>query len=399
MASASNKGAVLRFGIAGLGVAAAQLSPPIAAHPNLELTAAADPRAQARDKFTREFGGEAYESVEDLCKSPNVDAIYVSTPNQYHSEHVIMAAESKKHVIVEKPMAFTVEECEAMNAACERNGVKLMCGHTHSFDPPVRKMREIVRDGELGRLCMINNWHYQDFMYRSRMPQELDPAKGGNIVYNQGPHIVDIIRLLGGGMIRSVRGMTGVWDPSRRAEGAWVCYLEFEDGTPATVVFTGYAHFDSAEFTSWMGEGKRTPDQNLKARALIRGLKSPEDEWKLKEGKRYGGGREDPRIRDGDYPHSHFGITIVSCEHGDIRQSLNGLIIYGDERTWEVPVPKAARSRNAELDEFYRAVTEDRPVFHDGRWGEATLEVVLAIMQSARERREIFMSHQVPSPE
>ncbi len=62
-------------------------------------------------------------------------------------------------------------------------------------------------------------------------------------------------------------------------------------------------------------------------------------------------------------------------------------------------MPKTARSREAELDELYRAVTEDRPVFHDGRWGEATLEVVLAIMQSARERKEIFMSHQVKSPE
>ena len=399
MAGMLGKEPTLRFGIAGLGVAAAQLSPQILAHPHLQLTGAADPRVQACEKFVKEFGGEAYDKVEDLCKSPNVDAIYVCTPNQYHAEHVIMAAESKKHVIVEKPMAFTIEECEAMNAACELNGVKLMCGHTHSFDPPVRKMRAMVKSGELGRLCMINNWHYQDFMYRPRMPQELDATKGGNIIYNQGPHIVDIIRLLGGGMIRSVRAMTGVWDASRRAEGAWVSYIEFEDGTPATIVFTGYAHFDTAEFTSWMGEAKRTPDQNIEARAVIRNLKSPEDEWAIKEGKRFGGGREDPRIRADNYPHSHFGITIVSCEHGDIRQSLDGLIVYGDEKTWEVPVSKTARSRKAELDELYRAVTEDRPVFHDGRWGEATLEVVLGIMQSARERKEIFMSHQVPSPE
>ena len=61
--------------------------------------------------------------------------------------------------------------------------------------------------------------------------------------------------------------------------------------------------------------------------------------------------------------------------------------------------PKADRGRIAELEEMYQAVVHDRPLFHDGRWGEATLEVVLAIMQSARERREIVMRHQVPSSE
>ena len=137
----------------------------------------------------------------------------------------------------------------------------------------------------------------------------------------------------------------------------------------------------------------------MRARALIRNLELPEDEWKLKEAKRYGGGREDARARSADYPHSHFGITIVSCEHGDIRQTLDGLVINGNEKNWEIPVPKTSRGRRADLDELYHSVTEDRPVFHDGGWGEATLEVVLGIMQSAKERREIFMSHQVPSPQ
>ncbi len=92
-------------------------------------------------------------------------------------------------------------------------------------------------------------------------------------------------------------------------------------------------------------------------------------------------------------------MTIVSCERGDIRQSPHGLLVYGDAARWEVPVPKADRGRAAELEEMYQAVRHDRPVFHDGRWGEATLEVVLAIMQSARERREIPMAYQVPSLE
>ena len=169
---------VLRFGVAGLGVAAAQIVPAIAKHPHLRIAAAAEPRQEARDKFVQQYAGEVFNTVEEMCASPNVDAVYVCTPNQFHAEHVIAAAEQGKHVIVEKPMALSIESCEAMNAAVERNGVKLLCGHTHSFDAPICKMHEIVRSRELDALCMINTWHYQDWLYRSRGPTELDPSLG-----------------------------------------------------------------------------------------------------------------------------------------------------------------------------------------------------------------------------
>src|SRR5215218_7758308 len=137
----------LRFGVAGLGVASTQILPFLLNNPQARIVAASDVRQAALDQFERDFGGETHLSVEDLCESPNVDAIYVCTPNHLHAEHVILAAEHKKHVIVEKPMALTIAECEAMNAAAERHGTHVLCGHTHSFDPPIRKMREIVASG------------------------------------------------------------------------------------------------------------------------------------------------------------------------------------------------------------------------------------------------------------
>src|SRR5437762_2566019 len=197
--------APLRVGIAGLGAGGSGLVRALAGHPHGRLTAVADLRTVALERMRSELGAQTYDSVEALCASPNVDVVYVCTPNHLHAEHVITAAEHGKHVIVEKPMALTIDECEAMNAAAERNGVKLLCGHTHSFDPPVRAMRALVTSGELGPLRMINTWHFNEFMYRPRMPHELDAARGGNIVFNQGPHQVDIVRLIGGGLVRSVR--------------------------------------------------------------------------------------------------------------------------------------------------------------------------------------------------
>ena len=391
----------MRMGMAGLGVASTQILPAVARLPYLQLTAAADVRADALAKFRKEYDAVAFTSVEEMCRNSDVDFIYIATPNQLHAEHAITAATHKKHVIVEKPMAMSLEECEAMNAAAEKNGVKLLCGHTHSFDPPIRKIREIVKSGELGKLCMINTWNYNEFMYRPRMKHELATSHG--VVLNQGPHHVDIVRLIGGGMARSVRAMTGIWDRARGHEGSYTCYLEFEDGTPATLIYSGYGFFDTAELFSWVGEGGqyREPATNLKVRARLREVRSSEEEEQLKEGMRFGGQREGEysHVWSGERKQPFFGFTLVSCERGDIRQTPDGLFIYGEDEKREIALPAGRRGREAEIEELYNAVVHSRPVFHDGRWGEATLEVCLAILASAKERKEIVLSHQVPSPE
>lgn len=401
---------VLRLGFAGLGEAAIRVLPEIVQLPCIKVTAAADPRKHALERFRDEFGGGTYESVEELCQSPDVDAVYIATPHELHARHTIIAAENRKHVIVEKPMALSIEECQAMNDAAERYAIKLLCGHTHSFDPPIRKMKEIIQSGELGRVTMIHAWNYNDFMVRPYTNRDLEASHG--VVLNQGPHHVDIIRLLCGGMVRSVRATTGRWD-STRPEGAYACYLEFEDGVPATLVYSGYGFFDTAELFGWVGEGGylRHAETNVHARRNFKKISGPDREERLEEFKeqlRYGarGIKDGPPVSHG-WPglfdesqkihQPFFGSMLVSCERGDMRQSPDGVFIYGDEGKREVPIGPAMVGRQAEVTELYEAVVKGRPVYHDGRWGEATLEVCLAILRSAAERREVYMSHQVPA--
>jgi phthalate 4,5-cis-dihydrodiol dehydrogenase len=392
---------VLRLGIAGLGVASTQILPPLAQLPFIKITAAADTRSDALGKFRQTYDGEGHSTVEDLCRSPNVDAVYIATPNALHAEHAITAAQHGKHIIVEKPMAMNLAECDAMNEAAEKHGVKLLCGHTHSFDPPIRSIRAIVESGELGKLRMINTWNYNEFMYRPRMRHELAMSRG--VVLNQGPHQVDIVRLIGGGLVRSVRAMTGVWDKYRQWEGSYTCYLEFEDGTPATLVYSGYGFFDTAELFEWVGEGGqyRDPNTNLNVRKRLREVRTPQEEEQLKEGMRFGGAREGEysHVWNGERKQPFFGMTIVSCEKGDIRQTPDGLRIYGALEQRQITLPAGSRGREAEVEELYNAVVHDRPAFHDGHWGAATLEVCLAMIESAEKRHEVFLSHQVPSPE
>lgn len=393
----------LRFGFAGLGEAATLVLPEITQLPCIRVTAAADVRPVALERFEAEYKGRTFRRVEELFASPDIDAVYIATPHELHAQHTLLALENRKHVIIEKPMALTVAEAQEMNQAAERHGVRLLCGHTKSFDPPIRKMRVLVREGRVGRLRMINTWNYNDFMVRPYPDRELETSRG--VVLNQGPHQVDVVRLLGGGLVRSVRAMAAAWDDTR-PEGAYSCYLEFEDGTPATIIFSGYGYFDTAELTWWLGEASY-PGRNQDSRRAFNRIRGPERERRLeelKEGVRYGEQAKDLTAQGwglSDFSHARghqrfYGLTVVSGEQGEMRQSRDGILLYGDEAVEDIPVGEGLFGRQAEVTELYNAVVHGTHMFHDGRWGQATLEVCLGILQSAAERKEIMMSHQVP---
>lgn len=392
----------MKVAVAGLGSGARQV---VAAMENadfLELVAAADVRQEALDAFQARFEGRTYDSVEKLCQDPEVEVVWVSTPNQFHCEHTITAAEHGKHVVVEKPMALNLDQASQMVEAAEKNNVKLLCGHTASLMAAYQAMRNMVRSGELGQLRAVNVWSYTDWIYRPRMPQELDLSLGGGVPYRQGPHQVDTVRLLGGGLVRSVRAMTGQWIPQRPAPGYYSAFIEFEDGTPATIVHNGYGYFSTYEFVPWAQTGRPLTDPVLVERRNA--MRSGEyDDASEKNSVRFGTEQRDTGNGASSTGGAHtgfqgdLGIVIVSCQDGDIRQSPHGLWVYDNNGQREVEVEGLHDERMAELYEMYEAIMQDRPVRHDGRWGMATLEVVLAIMQSGRERREIMMSHQSPA--
>ena len=111
---------IIRLGIAGLGGAARQMIPAALKHPGVEIVAAADVDADALAAFVRDQGVRAYTSVEEMCASHDIDAVYIATPNQYHVDHAMAAFAHGKHVLLEKPMAMTVEESDAIIAEAEQ---------------------------------------------------------------------------------------------------------------------------------------------------------------------------------------------------------------------------------------------------------------------------------------
>ena len=404
--SSSNRQPTLRFGIIGVGNAGGGVLNMMRDEPNVEVVAAADLRPQALEAFQRDFGGKTYDSVEGICQDPDVDVVWIATPNHFHCPHTVLAAEHGKHVVVEKPMALSLDEASLMVDTAEKHGVKLLSGHTRAFDPPVQTMWRIIRSGEVGAIRAMNVMSFTDWMLRPRMPEEVDVQTGGGVAFRQAPHQIDSLRFLGGGLIRSVRGTTGIWMEGRSgAPGYYSAYLEFEDGTPATIVYNAYGYFMASELLPWEMEAGAQAENRARVRNGINtgtwDQAQAKDEMRIAsmQGQRNaleGGGAPSgpPRQRF----QSDLGLLLVTCERGLLRQSPNGIYVYNDDGLREEPIEVKEGGGDPTIEEAYNGIVRGNPIFHDGRWGMATLEVQLGLMQSARERREVMLEHQVPVP-
>jgi phthalate 4,5-cis-dihydrodiol dehydrogenase len=388
----------LKLGVIGLGRAFTLMLPTFTADPRIALTAASDPRADARERFAEEFNAKSFEDAEALCADPDVAAVYIASPHQFHVAHVKLAAEYRKHVMVEKPMALSIDECREMIAATKKAGVKLLVGHSHSFDLPYLRTRAMIRSGVYGHVRMINALNFTDFLYRPRRPEELDTAQGGGVVFSQAAHQIDIVRLLAQAKATSVRAFTGNWDAGRNTEGAYSAQIRFDDGSFASLTYSGYAHFDTDEFMGWRGELGQGRDGDAsygRARLNLQKVTSVADEIAMKNARAYGtSGRDAFRI-DGELSHNHFGLIVASCERADLRPLPHGVMVYGDRTRHldELPSPKIPRAEVA--DEFYAAAISGTQPLHSGEWGLATLEICLAILESAKTGQEVELRWQV----
>ncbi len=382
----------LRLGVAGLGRAFMLILPTLAHHPRVALAACFDLRPEARARFVRDFAARAHERFDARCEDPQVEAIYLATPHRHHAAQAIRAAQAGKHVLVEKPMALTLAEAEAMLAAHARAGTHLMIGHSHGQDGPVRHARRIIASGEVGAPRNITALNCTDFLWRPRRPEELDTAQGGGVVFSQASHQLDVVRVLCGGMLRTIRART---TEGRGTEGAYAAFLTFENGA-ATATYSGFGRYDSDALLGWIGEMGTRKQPAVSGAARARLLATP-DEVAAKAARSYGGAGHAPGLPSAaspGFPH-HFGFVLVQCDRADLRLTAEGVEVHGEDGLHLHLTPLPALPRGEVLDEFADAVLRGIPPRHDGAWGLATLEACVALLSSARGATEVALHHQV----
>jgi phthalate 4,5-cis-dihydrodiol dehydrogenase len=320
--------------------------------------------------------------------------------------------------MVEKPMAISLKETEQMVEECEKAGVQLVCAHTASYGIHYRTLRQVSQSGDRGRVRAIQLLSYTDWMLRPRTPDELDFSQGGGVPYRQGPHQLDTVRLLGGGMMKSVRAHIGQWMPERSIPGYYNGHFEFEDGTVATAIHNGYGYFLLSEVNGRAG-GRGDMENRVAIRKSMQN--GTRNETQDKQDMRIGGSvesqqfanamnRQDPGYRAGEGgerqrdPDDRTGLNdtgdpgtlIVTCDRGDMRVGRNGTVWIYDDNGFRVVRGESGVHSRGEVHEMYDAVVHGKPVYHSGRWGMATAEAIFGMIESSQTGKEVRLTHQVP---
>lgn len=185
----------------------------------------------------RQFANEleikqAYGSYQELLEDNQIDAVYIPLPNHLHKEWSIKTAQAGKHVLCEKPLALTPDDCLEMKMAAEENGVLLMESFMYRHHPRIIAAREMVRSGKVGDLKVIDASF--TFKLDDKSDIRLKPEMGGGSVLDVGCYCINIIRLMAGREPVVVQARAE-WAPSG-VDDQLVGMLDFGDGL--------IAHFD-----------------------------------------------------------------------------------------------------------------------------------------------------------
>ena len=199
----------LRWGIAGFGWVATDFMVPAIEAAGDRLVAVADP-AEAAQAEARRRGVQVYSTVRDLAADPQVEAVYVATPNYLHRAAVEAAAEGGKAVLCEKPIAATLEEAEAAVAACRRAGVSYGTAFDQRHHPAHRALRAALLAGQIGTPTAVRIvyacWLGPDWSAgHGGENWRIDRGKaGGGALIDLAPHGLDLIEFLLGEPLETV---------------------------------------------------------------------------------------------------------------------------------------------------------------------------------------------------
>ncbi|MBP8256736.1 MAG: Gfo/Idh/MocA family oxidoreductase [Opitutaceae bacterium] len=154
-------------------------------------------------KWARDFGFPqtsiyGYDTMSQLADNPDIDAVYVVTPNSLHAEHVIAAARAGKHVICEKPMGISVAECDAMIAACRKAGKRLAIGYRLHYDPYHREMMRLARRENFGPFEKMQGTFA--FKMRGRPWRAIRKLSGGGPLMDAGVYVIQAGCMAAGGI-------------------------------------------------------------------------------------------------------------------------------------------------------------------------------------------------------
>jgi predicted dehydrogenase len=303
-----------------------------AANPHTELRAVCDVDLEAARRVAAEHGAAvAVTDYRELLGRPDLQVISVASPDPWHAEQSTAALEAGLHVLCEKPMAPTLEECRRMIAAGIRAGRLLMVGQVCRFTPAFVLAKRLVEQGRIGELYYVESEYAHDY---SRLPGvggwRIDPVRKREPFLGGCCHSVDLLRWVGGEMVRCFALANRKCLPDWPVDDCTAALFELEGGGTARVL---------------SAIGCKRP---YTMRSVF---------W----------GTQGTIICDNTSPH----LQLATAEHPEVREFMT------------LPVTVNNHNVTAEVGKFVAAVLGEVPLESDGREGARTVAACLAAVASA----------------
>ncbi len=352
----------LRTAVVGCGKVGHLHAKALSRLPDSEFVAACDTDLERARQFAAGYHVEAYHDVKEMITTSRVEALTVCTPHPVHAAPAVEAANAGVHVLIEKPLAASLEDCDAIIDAGKRNQVRIGMISQRRLYAPCQRVKRAIEEGKLGRTVLgsiaMYGWRDQAY-YRSDPWRGSWKAEGGGILVNQAPHHLDMLQWFMG----PVDELFGYWDnlnhPYIEVEDTAIAVLRFKNGALGNIVLSNsqnpalygriYVHGSNGASV-----GVQTDGGAMFIAGMSNILEPPyNDLWTVP-------GEQESREK-------------WQKEDAEFFLSINAVEYY----------------HQLQIGEFLKAVIESREPLVTGEEGRKTVEIFTALYRSQRERKPI----------
>ena len=326
-----------------------------------DFIAVCDSDVDRATEFADQYGVRAFSSMDEMLAAVHLDSVDICTPHPFHRVPAIKAAEAGVHVLVEKPLASSLEDCDAMLSAADKHGVQIGTMCQRRFYRPSQRVRKAIDEGRIGRPVLgtvsMYGWRDQAY-YESDEWRGSWKGEGGGVLVNQAPHQLDLLQWYMG----PIDELTGYWGnlnhPYIEVEDTAVALLKFQSGALGNIVVSnsqnpalyGNVHIHGDNGAS---VGVQTDGGAMFIAGMSTILEPPSlDLWTI----------------PGD-----DGWEEWNTEDSEFFNSVNPMEHY----------------HKMQIEEFLHAILENREPAITGREGRVTVEIFTAIYRSMKDGRSI----------
>ncbi len=246
----------MNFAVVGTGIIANAHIQPMENIDEITLVAVCDINEESAKKFSDTYGVPYWTDYKVMADEADIDAVILNLPHFLHKEASVFFLERGINVLCEKPMANTVEECDAMIRASEKSGAKLAIGHIQRFCKAYDTVREYVQNKTLGELCMATESRTAFYFPETRPKWFLDKKlSGGGMLMNYGAHALDTLSYIIGNDFTDITGTCGNIFNDFNIEGHAQFMLKINGKISASITFSGYISPVMDEFLYYFDKG------------------------------------------------------------------------------------------------------------------------------------------------